>query len=163
MMFLVIIVSFVSTNGFTLSARFPRFNSKLMAAPEKGPAKIDYDAPDGRRLEKLGVESFSQSTGPLDHEIELDEECYLGKDGELEECADFDPVVAAKKPEEIDFDAPMDRRIDQLPWDEAFSRSSGPLDHEIELDEECYLGKDGELEECADFDPVVAAKNPESP
>jgi hypothetical protein len=22
---------------------------------------------------------------------EIDEECYLGKDGELEQCADFDP------------------------------------------------------------------------
>lgn len=26
--------------------------------------------------------------------FELDEECYLGKDGDLEDCADFDPKVS---------------------------------------------------------------------
>ena len=42
---------------------------------------IDYDAP------TLNNPAFA--SGPLDHEIIVDDECYMGKDGQLDECADF--------------------------------------------------------------------------
>ena len=44
--------------------------------------------------------------------------------------------------EGTDFDAPV-------PANPAVA--SGPLDHEIVVDDECYMGKEGQLDECADF------------
>lgn len=33
-------------------------------------------------------------TSTLDHEIELDDECYTGKDAAATDCVDFDPPHA---------------------------------------------------------------------
>ena len=51
---------------------------KLM---EKIDKKIDYDAPVPYNPQS--------SSGPLDYEPVVDDECYMGKDGQLNECADF--------------------------------------------------------------------------
>ena len=48
---------------------------------------IDYDAP------TLNNPAFA--SGPLDHEIVVDDECYMGKDGQLDECADFGKFIEA--------------------------------------------------------------------
>jgi len=108
---------------------------------------IDYDAP---------VMYYpSQASGPLDHEIVVDDDCYLGKDAQLNQCADWDPPASPSKSltqlmAEIDYDAP----VMYYP-----SQASGPLAHEIVVDDECYLGKDGQLTECADWDPPVSPQN----
>ena len=52
---------------------------------------------------------------------------------------------AATATEDTDFDAPVLNNP-------AFA--SGPLDHEIVVDDECYMGKDGQLDECADFGKI---------
>jgi len=46
---------------------------------------IDYDAP--------VLNNPQSSSGPLKKEPIVDDECYMGKDGQLDECADFDPLV----------------------------------------------------------------------
>lgn len=38
--------------------------------------------------------------------------------------------------------------------DETTTATPTDVDAIMALDDECYLGKDGDLEECADFDPV---------
>jgi len=37
---------------------------------------------------RLDYDVAGDKVDPL---MEIDEECYLGKDGDLEDCADFDP------------------------------------------------------------------------
>ena len=49
--------------------------------PSRGVDDVDYDSPKPINP--------SQASGPLDHEIVVDDECYMGKDGQLDECADF--------------------------------------------------------------------------
>ena len=41
----------------------------------------DFDAP--------VLYSPESASGPLDYEPVVDDECYMGKDGQLNECADF--------------------------------------------------------------------------
>ena len=55
---------------------------------------IDYDAP-VERLQAAG-HLVEKATSVLDHEIVVDDDCYLGKDGSLDECADFDPPAAMR-------------------------------------------------------------------
>lgn len=55
---------------------------------------IDYDAPVDR-LQAAG-HLVEKATSVLDHEIVVDDDCYLGKDGSLDECADFDPPAAMR-------------------------------------------------------------------
>ena len=49
--------------------------------PSRGVDDVDYDSPKPINP--------SQASGPLDHEIVVDDECYMGKDGQLDEGADF--------------------------------------------------------------------------
>ena len=53
----------------------------LRTLMEKIDKKIDYDAPVPYNPQS--------SSGPLDYEPVVDDECYMGKDGQLNECADF--------------------------------------------------------------------------
>ena len=55
---------------------------------------IDYDAPVDR-LQASG-HLVEKATSVLDHEIVVDDDCYLGKDGSLDECADFDPPATMR-------------------------------------------------------------------
>ena len=48
--------------------------------------------------------------------------------------------------EEIDFDAPV-------PYNPQLAK---PLANTPIVDDECYMGKEGQLDECADFDPVTS-------
>ena len=115
---------------------------------------IDFDAP--------VLNNPQSSSGPLKKEPIVDDECYMGKEGQLDECADFDPitpitVTAAKQPvvskrqssiratEDTDFDAPVLKN----------PAYATPLTNDPIVDDECYMGKDGQLDECADFDPLV--------
>jgi len=112
---------------------------------------IDFDAP--------VLNNPQSSSGPLKKEPIVDDECYLGKEGQLDECVDFDPItpitVVAKQPvvskrqstatEDTDFDAPVLKN----------PAYATPLTNDPIVDDECYMGKDGQLDECADFDPLV--------
>lgn len=110
----------------------------------------DFDAP---------IPAYPQSgTATLDHEPIVDDECYMGKDGQADECVDFDPPrrltrsfnamdqprLAPKWAFGDDFDAPVPA-----------NPQSGTyvLDGEPVVDDECYMGKDGQADECVDFDP----------
>lgn len=102
--------------------------------------EIDFDAP--------VPYSPASASGPLENEPIVDDECYMGKDGDAGVCVDFDPpavpVSLRRLLEEIDFDAPV-------PYSPA--SASGPLGSLPVVDDECYMGAEGQLDECADFDP----------
>ena len=53
---------------------------------------------------------------------------------------------AATATEDTDFDAPVLNNP---------VSASGPLDHDIVVDDECYMGNDGQLDECADFGKFI--------
>lgn len=55
--------------------------SSSSTTPSRGVDDVDYDSPKPINP--------SQASGPLDHEIVVDDECYMGKDGQLDECVDF--------------------------------------------------------------------------
>jgi len=131
-------------------------------------AKIAYDAIDNALATSEDIDfdapvlnNPQSSSGPLKKEPIVDDECYLGKEGQLDECVDFDPItpitVVAKQPvvskrqstatEDTDFDAPVLKN----------PAYATPLTNDPIVNDECYLGKDGQLDECADFDPLVTA------
>jgi hypothetical protein len=103
--------------------------------------ETDFDAP---------VPYNPQSASPLANTPIVEDECYMGKDGNAGVCVDFDPPVVPislrRILEDIDFDAPV-------PYSPA---SAKPLANTPIVDDECYLGKEGQLDECADFDPVTS-------
>ena len=61
---------------------------------------------------------------------------------------DVHPAPTGVVEGDIDFDAP----IVESSW-------TWSLDHDIVVDDDCYLGKDGSLDECADFDPPAAMRS----
>ena len=114
----------------------------------------DFDAP---------VPFDPQSgTAVLDHEPIVDDECYMGKDGSLDECADFDPPVRKRDndwtnaqdaaprypPPRWAFGDDYDAPVPANPQVGTAVLTSQPI-----VDDECYMGKEGTLDECADFDP----------
>ena len=60
---------------------YDAIDAALSTTPSRGVDDVDYDSPKPINP--------SQASGPLDHEIVVDDECYMGKDGQLDECADF--------------------------------------------------------------------------
>ena len=60
---------------------YDAIDAALSTTPSRGLDDVDYDSPKPINP--------SQASGPLDHEIVVDDECYMGKDGQLDECADF--------------------------------------------------------------------------
>ena len=56
------------------------------------------------------------------------------------------PISLRRLLEEIDFDAPV-------PYNPA---SASPLANTPIVDDECYMGAEGQLDDCADFDPVTS-------
>eukprot|EP00571_Detonula_confervacea_P013181 CAMPEP_0172296968 /NCGR_PEP_ID=MMETSP1058-20130122/156_1 /TAXON_ID=83371 /ORGANISM="Detonula confervacea, Strain CCMP 353" /LENGTH=119 /DNA_ID=CAMNT_0013006057 /DNA_START=127 /DNA_END=482 /DNA_ORIENTATION=- len=91
------------------------FTRVVVAMAEEG---TDFDAP--------VPANPAVASGPLKTLPVVDDECYMGKDLQLDECADFDPPVnpnvkifRGTADEDTDFDAP-------IPADP--SVSSGPLE-----------------------------------
>ena len=100
-----------------------------------------YDASDGSYLEQLGSPSSAttSSSDTTDHE--------KFQRSLLEAKIAYDAIDnALSKSEDIDYDAPVLNNPQS---------SSGPLKKEPIVDDECYMGKDGQLDECADFDPLL--------
>ena len=64
-----------------LQAKLAYDDTALSTTSSRGVDDVDYDAP--------VLRNPSKASGPLDHEIVVDDECYMGKDGQLNECADF--------------------------------------------------------------------------
>ena len=78
-----------AAHGFgAINPAFRVYQGDVHPAPP-GADTIDYDAPVDR-LRAAG-HLVEKATSELDHDIVVDDECYLGKDGSLDECADFDP------------------------------------------------------------------------
>ena len=121
----------------------------------------DFDAP---------IPANPQSgTTVMENAPVVDDECYLGANGQLDDCADFDPPKTRSvnamdtpkgqkardlpnwaKPYNDDFDAP----IPANPQSGTTVMENAPV-----VDDECYLGANGQLDECADFDPPVQANS----
>jgi len=127
---------------------------------KNGPSNelTDFDAPLYKAKAAGNIVSAGEPT-LLDHEIIVDDECYAGKNGDFDECADFDPlhgngVVSKSGPsnELTDFDAPLYRA--KAVGNIVTAGEPTPLDHEIVVDDECYMGKDSTMTQCVDFDPL---------
>merc|ERR1712232_1247000 len=107
-------------------------------------AEVDFDAP---------VPADPQSgTAVLEEAPVVDDECYMGKDGEFDECVDFDPPVMLKRTRSAnamdqprpapkwafgdDFDAPV-----------LADPQSGTavIDKAPVVDDECYMGKNDDF------------------
>ena len=114
----------------------------------------DFDAP---------VPLNPASASKLDHDPVVDDECYMGAEGQFDDCVDFDPPVVRRRTRSAnahdqarsqpkwtvadDFDAPV-------PLNPA---SATDLDHDPVVDDECYMGADGQFDDCVDFDPPKQA------
>lgn len=78
-----------AAHGFgAINPAFHVYQGAIHPAPP-GADTIDYDAPVDR-LRAAG-HLVEKATSKLDHDIVVDDDCYLGKDGRLDECVDFDP------------------------------------------------------------------------
>ena len=83
-----------TAHGFgAINPAFKVYQGDVHPAPV-GVVEDDYDAPVDRL--KAAGHLVEKATSVLDHEIVLDDDCYLGKDGSLDECADFDPPAAMR-------------------------------------------------------------------
>jgi len=80
-----------AAHGFgAINPAFRVYQGEIHPAPPGADTDtIDYDAPVDR-LRAAG-HLVEKATSELDHDIFVDDDCYLGKDGLLKECADFDP------------------------------------------------------------------------
>eukprot|EP00584_Thalassiosira_punctigera_P008284 CAMPEP_0172527316 /NCGR_PEP_ID=MMETSP1067-20121228/2038_1 /TAXON_ID=265564 ORGANISM="Thalassiosira punctigera, Strain Tpunct2005C2" /NCGR_SAMPLE_ID=MMETSP1067 /ASSEMBLY_ACC=CAM_ASM_000444 /LENGTH=294 /DNA_ID=CAMNT_0013311037 /DNA_START=41 /DNA_END=925 /DNA_ORIENTATION=- len=99
-------------------------------------------------------------TAVLESEPVVDDECYMGKDGDFGGCVDFDPFKRPTRSVNAmdskrsaprwaygdDFDAPVPINPQM---------GTAVLESQPIVDDECYMGKDGDLGECADFDPIT--------
>ena len=133
----------IRSNAFAPNAFAPRSVSKPQFATEK----VDYDAPVESMVAVGNIVKTGEGNDILDHEIVVDDE----------EVVDFDPVrnpIQGKKivSEATDFDAPLYKR--KAVGDIVRSGEGGELDHDPIVDDECYMGKEGNLNDCVDFDPV---------
>jgi len=121
--------------------------------------KVDFDAP---------IPYNPQSgTTVLDQAPVVDDECYMGAQGDATDCVDFDPPTSTRrrtrsgnaqdKPRsapkwtkgEVDFDAPMPYN----PQSGTTSLNQAPV-----VDDECYMGAQGDATDCVDFDPPTSMK-----
>eukprot|EP00985_Skeletonema_marinoi_P000255 scaffold76_cov88-Skeletonema_marinoi.AAC.1 len=124
----------------------------------------DFDAP---------IPANPQSgTTVLDHEPVVDDECYMGANGDFDDCVDFDPPKQANDWTNV-MDTPRGQKARDLPgWAKKSSYNddfdapipanpqSGTtvLDHEPVVDDECYMGANGDFDDCVDFDPPKQAQ-----
>lgn len=137
-------------------------SSTLLPQPPPPPPPL-FAAAEGTDFDAPILANPASGTSILDHEPVVDDECYMGNDDTFLDCVDFDPatrptrsVNAQDRPRLAprwafgdDYDAPTTL---------ANSRSSGEdlmLLSEPIVDDECYLGKDDNAEECVDFDPQI--------
>ena len=115
--------------------------------------KVDFDAP---------IPYNPQSgTTVLDQAPVVDDECYMGAQGDATDCVDFDPPTSTRrrtrsgnaqdKPRSApkwtigdDFDAP----IPSSPQSGTTVLNQAPV-----VDDECYMGAQGDATDCVDFDP----------
>ncbi|KAL7492688.1 hypothetical protein ACHAWT_001791 [Skeletonema menzelii] len=86
----IAIISFGTTKAFILPFS-TQDQQRLLARASADDGDIDFDAP---VLKNPVMKSDAPTV--LDHDIEVvDDECYLGKYGQYEECVDFDPMHEA--------------------------------------------------------------------
>mmetsp|Transcript_20758 Transcript_20758/g.30895 ORF Transcript_20758/g.30895 Transcript_20758/m.30895 type:complete len:207 (+) Transcript_20758:516-1136(+) len=112
----------------------------------------DFDAP---------ILANPQSgTTVLENQPVVDDECYMGANLDAEDCVDFDPPkqAASDSSDEMilpsvysdDFDAPIPANPQS---------GTTVLDHEPVVDDECYMGANGDFDDCVDFDPPKQAND----
>ena len=139
---LALVAAASCTTAFCPQPSFSRSQTRILA-------EIDFDAP---------VLADPQSgTAVLDREPVVDDECYMGKEGDFGGCVDFDPPRLTRSMNAMDqlrsapgwtladdFDAPVLANP---------RYGTAVLDHEPIVDDECYMGKEGDATDCVDFDP----------
>ncbi|KAL7428531.1 hypothetical protein ACHAXM_001346 [Skeletonema potamos] len=117
----------------------------------------DFDAP---------VLADPQSgTTVLESAPVVDDECYMGANGQLDECADFDPPLKKANRSTNVMDTPKGKKARDMPkWATYNDDFDAPVLADPQsgttvladapvVDDECYMGANGQLDECADFDP----------
>ena len=90
----------VTANGFGApNPAFVPYHGDVHPAPQAADdfVRDDFDAPTDRLKDAGHI--IREAKSKLDHEIVVDDECYMGKDGSAEDCVDFDPVVAHTLPD----------------------------------------------------------------
>ena len=106
----------------------------------------DFDAP---------IPANPQSgTTVLDHEPVVDDECYMGANGDFDDCVDFDPPKQAQQATPATYSDDFDAPIPANP-----QSGTTVLDHEPVVDDECYMGANGDFDDCVDFDPPKQAND----
>ncbi|KAL7529684.1 hypothetical protein ACHAXR_003091 [Thalassiosira sp. AJA248-18] len=80
---LTLLIAAASSTAFVVPSSIGRV-TRSIAMAEEG---TDFDAP-------IPANPASAS-GPLESQPVVDDECYMGKEGQLDECADFDPPAKA--------------------------------------------------------------------
>eukprot|EP00986_Skeletonema_menzelii_P004125 scaffold1371_cov132-Skeletonema_menzelii.AAC.6 len=89
----IAIISFGTTKAFILPFS-TQDQQRLLARASADDGDIDFDAP---VLKNPVMKSDAPTV--LDHDIEVvDDECYLGKYGQYEECVDFGKLDRYRRP-----------------------------------------------------------------
>jgi hypothetical protein len=94
-----------SINAIIDESKQYEFGWSPTAAAAAAAYDVDYDAPLDRRMSVGDIVLSGEGTALMTNPI-VDDECYLGANGELEECADFDPVVVYSPPPVVVYSPP---------------------------------------------------------
>jgi len=99
-------------------------------------------------------------TAVLDQQPIVDDECYMGKNGDFGECVDFDPPRATRSFNAMDAPRSSASKWVSNYWDDFDAPTpanpatgTAVLDRQPIVDDECYMGKNGDFDDCVDFDP----------
>ena len=124
----------------TCSALFIHTFQQSRAIQQTSSLQNDY-------LEQLDTPSFTSSTS---NDYTNSEKFHRSL---LEAKLAYDAIDAALSTTPSSYAALLtsSTTLDDAPTLNNPAFASGPLDHEIIVDDECYMGKDGQLDECADF------------
>lgn len=134
---------FATASAFSPS-RTSFHNTRLTATEN-----TDFDAP---------IPANPQSAQfVLENQPIVDDECYMGKEGDFGACVDFDPprrtrsmnsMDKTRKPPKWAFGDDFDAPVPANPQYGTAVLTSEPV-----VDDECYMGKDMSAGGCVDFDP----------
>lgn len=137
------------------AAAFSPFSPSLHTTRLTATESTDFDAP---ILADPQSASYVVESQPV-----VDDECYMGKDGDFLECIDFDPPRTTRSMNSMDqprkapkwaFGDDFDAPVLANPQSGTAVMTSEPL-----VDDECYMGKDGSATDCVDFDPPAKREN----
>jgi len=137
----------LTTEAFAFSAPKASFGLTTMKVKITEEA-IDFDAPLERQI-AVGNIQVSSALNELSTRVVENDDDELDVDSPV-------PMHLIRSSSQhsndrTDFDAPLYRR--KHAGNVVLAGEGFSLDHEIELDQECYMGKDMSFDDCVDFDP----------